>query len=80
MDEYIFILAIITLAFGLWWWVGFARLEVGVFSGLLWFSLAYAWLIQASAELRIVSLLFGLLALYTFIQVFTEGMADMAGV
>lgn len=79
MDEYIFILAIITLAFGLWWWVGFARLEIGVISGLLWFSLAYAWLIQATASLQIVSLLFGLLGLYVFIQVFTEAMSEMGG-
>jgi len=80
MDEYVFILAVVTLAFGLWWWVGFARLEIGVFSAILWWSLAYAWLVQATESLRIVSLLFGFLGLYVMIQVFTEAMSEMAGV
>lgn len=74
----IWIILILSVLCGAWWWFRDAPLEVGVINSLLWFVLAWLWFLDGSFY-RVIAGLWALIGLYGAFQVFIEGMEWMAG-
>ncbi len=68
----LWILFLVNVVLCSWFWLFDGPLESGVLAMVALISLAWVWLINAGAVLKPVALIFGLLAVYAFLQVFAE--------